>query len=254
MKAKHIVFLMILPALLACGQNNKQTAEENSIELLENNLKNVDTRAKGGNKCLLAYAEKYDELLSPASIAEAVDASTEMMKTAYQKVAKQVNYHDITYSWKGTLTKTFGGMTFPMDDYVKLTGIEAISLYSFQSSYRAVSAEENRKLQDDMSKALDGKTENSTINRAVEKLDEMGISKEEQQKMVKVLTESAQKVTKGFSKVDKLGDAAVWNSKTHSLYVLKNGVKFELVVELSDSERNQETAIKLAEMILEQCK
>lgn len=255
MKATHVFLAMIILAtLVSCGQSNKQSTANNEIEQLENELKNIDPKAEGGNTCLLAYAEKYDELLTKNMVAEITGTGADKMTFGHQKIHPDSKYHDVTYSWKGSLKKDVGGMTFPMDDYVKLTGIEAISLNQFQMSYRAVSENESRKIQEDMNEALDGNTENSVVNQAVKKLDEMGFSKEEQQKMVKDLTESAQEMTKGFAKVGNLGDAAVWNGKTNSMYVFKDGAKFELVVELSDSGRNLETAKKLAQQILAKCK
>lgn len=254
MKAIRVFLVMILATLVSCGQSNKQSTVNNEVGHLENELKNIDPKAEGGNTCLLAYAEKYDELLTKDMAAEATKANAEMMTSGLQKIHQSTKYHDITHNWKGSLTKTVGGMAFPMDDYVKLTGIEAISLNRFQMSYRAVSENESRKIQEDMNKAWDENTENSVVNQAVKKLDEMGFSEEEQQKMVKDLTESAQEMTEGFAKVDNVGDVAVWNAKTNSMYVFKDGAKFELVVELSDSGRNLDVATKLAQQILAKCK
>lgn len=257
MKAIHLlVAVMTLATLFSCGQggNNDESAVDSEIVQLENELKNIDPKAKGGNTCLLGYAEKYDELLTKDMVADATNSNVNEMTSGYQKVHKSNKYHDITYSWKGSLTKTVGGMTFPMDDYVKLTGIEAISLFTFQASYRAVSEEETRKINEDMNEALDRNTDNSVVDQAIKKLDEMGISKAEQQKMVKDLTESAQKMTKGFAKVNNLGQAATWNAKTNTLYVFENGAMFELVVELSDSGRNLEVAKTIATQILNKCK
>lgn len=256
-KTTHVfIAVMALAILVSCGQgrNSEQSTVGNEIDQLENELKNIDPKAEGGNTCLLGYAEKYDELLTKDMVAEATGTGADKMTFGHQKIHPDRKYHDVTYSWKGSLKKDVGGMTFPMDDYVKLTGIEAISLNRFQMSYRAVSKDEATKIKKDMDEALDGNAENGVVNQAVKKLDDMGISKEEQQKMVKDLTESAQKMTKGFAKVDNLGDAAVWNAKTNSMYVFKDGTKFELVVELSDSGRNLDTATKLALQILGKCK
>lgn len=254
MKATHLLAAVTLAALVSCGQSNNPSASSTQVDPLDLELSPADAHAKGGNTCLLAYAEKYDELLTKDMVASASGADAEQMTSGYQKIASSNAYHDVAYSWKGTLEKTVGGMTFPMDDYVKLTGIDAISLFSFQSSYRAISEEQTRKLNNDMNEALDGNTDNSVVNQAIKKLDDMGISKEEQQEMMKGLTESAQKMTAGFTAVHDLGDAATWNSRTNTLYVFEIGAMFELVVELSDGERNLETATKLAKQILAKCK
>ncbi|TYR35113.1 hypothetical protein FXV77_14300 [Sphingobacterium phlebotomi] len=250
------VAVMALTTLFSCGQGrtSEQSTVGKEIGRLENELKNIDPEAKGGNSCLSGYAEKYDELLTKDMVAEASGTAADKMTFGHQKIHTESKYHDVTYSWKGSLKKDVGGMTFPMDDNVKLTGIEAISLNQFQMSYRAVSKDEATQIKKDMDEALDGNAENGVVNQAVKKLDEMGFSKEEQQKMVKDLTESARKLTEGFAKVDNLGDVAVWNAKTNSMYVFKDGTKFELVVELSDSGRNLGTATKLAQQILAKCK
>lgn len=255
MKTIHLFLaVIILATLVSCGEGRKQSKAGNEIEQLENGLKNIDPKAKGDNTCLLGYAEKYGELLTKDMVAEATGTSADVMTTTDSKIHSNTKYHHIQHSWKTGRIKHINGMNIPVDDYAKLTGIEAISLNQFQMSYRVVSEEETRKINEDMNEALDGNTDNSVVNQAIKKLDEMGISKEEQQKMVKDLTESAQKITKGFAKIDNIGQVATWNAKTNTLYVFEKGAMFELVVELSDSERNLEVATAIARQILDKCK
>lgn len=255
MKATHVFLAMIILAtLVSCGQSNKQSTANNEIEQLENELKNIDPKAKGGNTCLLAYAEKYTELLTKDMVVEATGADPDKMETHEDNIGNKTKYNSTKYSWETGETAEQYGMNLPVHHGVTITGIEPISLEMFQLSYRAVSENESRKIQEDMNEALDGNTENSVVNQAIDKLDEMGFSKEEQQKMVKDLTESAQKMTEGFTKVDKIGDAATWNAKTNTLYVFKDGAMFELIVDLKDKERNLEVAKKLAQQVLAKCK
>jgi len=62
-------------------------------------------------------------------------------------------------------------------------------------------------------------------------------------------------VSKGYRTVEGLGDAAVWNVVTNELYVLQNGVKFEIRTDIAnDTEKNKSVAVKLAEIVLNKCK
>ena len=69
------------------------------------------------------------------------------------------------------------------------------------------------------------------------------------------MTNAFSEIAKAYIKVEGLGDAAVWNTKTNELNVLQNGVKFTLVTDLSnDKEVNKGLAISLAKIILDKCK
>lgn len=205
----------------------------------------------GDNTCLLGYAEKYDKLLTKELVTEATGADADRMTAAYQQIHKDSKYHDVTYSWNTGRTKKVVGMEVPAPDIVKLTGISAISLSHFQLSYRAVSEEETQALKAKAGEALAGKSDNKRIQERMKKLDELGVSKEEQQKMMESFTNSAQKMTEGFTPVDGIGDAATWNAKTNTMYVFERGAMFELVVELGDSSRNLQVARAIAGQLLE---
>lgn len=187
-------------------------------------------------------------------VAEATGISADVMTTGYSKIHTDTKYHEVTYSWKTGRTKKIGGMDIPAEDYVRITGIEAISLDRFQMSYKAVSKEEAEALSKKADEALSGNSDNEAVNERLKKLDEMGVSKEQQKEMLESLTNSAQKMTEGFSKIENLGDASTWNTKTNTLYVLQNGVMFELVVDLGDASKNKDVAVKTAKMILTKCK
>lgn len=252
MKAIHLfVAVMSLATLVCCGQgrNNNEPAIDNEID-----LKNIDPKAKGDNTCLLDYAERYGELLTKDMVAEATGSDADQMTTNENKIHKNTKYHYTKYSWKTGKTKEKYGVDLPEEHSVGISGIEAISLNQFQMSYKAVSKEAVEALTQKANEALEGKSDNAAVNERLKKLDEMGISKEEQKKMMEGFANTAQKMTEGFTKVENLGQAATWNSKTNTLYVFEKGAMFELVVELSDSERNLEVAAAIARRILDKCK
>jgi len=69
------------------------------------------------------------------------------------------------------------------------------------------------------------------------------------------MKEAFANVSKSYTDVEGLGDAAAWNSYANTLNVLQNGVQFELYVLVSnDGEENKKTAIAVAEKVLEVCK
>lgn len=205
----------------------------------------------GDNTCLLAYADKYDELLTTSLVAAAAGVDEDGMTAAYQKIHKDTKYHDVTYSWDTGRKKTVVGMEVPAADMVKLTGISAITLERFQMAYRAVSEKDAAALKAKAGDAIAGNTNDKRIQERLKKLDDMGISKEDQQKMMESFTNSAQKMTEGFTPIDNIGDAATWNTKTNTMYVFKGGAMFELVVELGDSNRNLQVAQVTAQQLLE---
>lgn len=210
------------------------------------------TKADAGeNTCLLAYAEKYDELLTKDLVSAAAAADEDGMTIAYQKIHKDTKYHDVTYSWDSGRKKMVVGMEVPAADMVRLTGVSAITLERFQLAYRAVSEKDAAALKMKANDAIAGSTNDERIKERLKKLDDMGISKEDQQNMMESLTNGAQKMTEGFTPIDNIGDAATWNAKTNTMYVFKDGAMFELLVELGDSNRSLKVAGVVAKRLLE---
>lgn len=246
---KKILFITSL-SLFAFASCNT-SASKNDVE---ETITNIDPKAKGGNSCLLGYAEKYDELLTKDMVAQASGTSADKITFEYQKNAQNSKYQDVTYSWKTGRKKTISGMEIPVNDYIKITGVESISLNQFQMSYKAVTAKEAKTIMETTNEAVDGKIDNEAVNERLKKLDEMGISKEEQKKMMESFTNSAQKMTEGFAPVENLGDTATWNAKTNTMYVFKNGAMFELVVDLTDVSTNSTVATQVSQQILDKCK
>ena len=242
------IAILVATTIVSCGPSGDSPSSVNNVN------SDIDPKAEGGNTCLLGYADKYDELLTKEMVSTATGIKTNEMDQETNQYTKNSKYHDVTYSWKTGRIKNIHGMDIPVDDYIKLTGIESISLDRFKMSYRAVTQKEAEALSVKTNEALDGKSDNEAVNKRLKKLDEMGVSKEDQKKMMDGLAGSAQKMTEGFSAVEDLGDAATWNSKTQTLYVLQNGAMFELVVDLSDLRKNKEIASKIARMILDKCK
>lgn len=250
MKKLFIIHSFLVLSLAACSASNDDGKSKANTETTTSN---IDPKAKGDNTCLLGYAEKYGELLTKEMVAESSGTAAEVMTTTNTKTHPNNKYHLVQYSWKTGRIKNIGGMNIPVQDYVELSGIEAISLSQFQISYKAVSKKEADALKQKTSEAVAGKSDNEAINKRLKKLDEMGISKEDQKKMMDGFANTAQEMTEGFSAIENIGDAATWNSKTQTLYVFQNGAKFTLVTDLIDAKKNKEVAITLANMILSKC-
>lgn len=231
--------LMICLVLFSCGQLRSE--------------KKTDVPVATDNPCLLAFATTYDQALTKEMVAAATGVGAETMTTGHNRIHTDTKYHSVAYSWKGSLQKTVGGMTFPMDDYVKLTGIAPISQDRFELSYRAVTGEEAREAVRATGEAIEGNSGNEKLKEAVEKLEDMGYTKAQQREMIEGFAGSAQQLTAGFTALADLGQAATWNANTHTLYVFQNGALFQLVVELSEGERDLEVASLIARQLLEKC-
>lgn len=243
--------------LFSCGNSENKTPNEQDINIESViNSKSLDPNAKGDNKCLMEYQNKYDALVSEADVLAATGFSKSNMKTKYNKNLKNPQNHEFVYQFQnGRMGKAPGfknEITLP--DVVVIRSIIPMSLSTFQQSYKEVTDEQKQVADEVIADIAEGNSGNVEADKALKKAKEQNISKEDIKKTGGTLTNAFQEISKGYRKVEGLGDAAVWNVVTSELYVLQNGVKFEIRTDISnDTEKNKMAAIKLAKIILKKC-
>lgn len=241
-----------LMCVISCQQNQ---AESTLVSSSSTTIS--DANAKGGNKCLLDFSEDYTKLLTKDMAAEITGFPADRaISGSYTSGTASKDYDNVMYEWENGREKYISQIDrmAKTRDFVKVTGVKAMSLKEFQMSYRAVSDKDMEILHDKIDEKPK-KKEAVLSPEQQKKLKDLGLSEEEQKQMMKDFSGMAQKVTKAYSSVENLGDAAVWNTLENTLYVLTDGVKFHVNVEVGiDEEKNKSTAIRAAKMILDRCK
>lgn len=261
MKAKYLLVLSLFMALASCSENKSTKSDSGDVDL-ESAIKNAESRRKadpnasGGNKCLLDYQTRYDQILNEANVLTATGFSKDVMETKSNKSLKNPEYHEFIYKFKnGRVSKKPGitkGMALP--DVVKVESIKAISLSAFENTYRAISDEEMQVAKDALNDAADGKSGDAEADAAVKKAEDQNVSKEQVKDIGGGIMDMMKEVSKGYRVVENLGDAARWNIVSNELYVLQNGVQFVILCDVNDdNEKNKSVAIELAKNILKKC-
>lgn len=239
---------------MSCTSESKST--ESGDEASTETIKNVDQDASGGNTCLLAYQEKYDQLIEEADVLLVTGFSREVMTAKSNVVLKNPAHHSFEYRFKnGRIGKVIGlDLETELPDKVIVSSITPMSLKSFKDSYRVITEDEIAKAKDALDDIADGKSNNPDAQAAVQKAKEHNVSSESLKKVGGGIMNVMKEVSKANTDVSGLGDAAVWNTVTNDLYLLQNGVKVEITANVSnDTERNRAVAIELAEKILAKC-
>lgn len=257
-KIKFIAATIVVSlSLFSCNSSeHSSTGSEISIEDVANK-KVSDPNASGGNKCLLAYAEKYDELLTEPMVLAATGFPKEKMKVKYSKVMKNTAYHGVRYAFDmgrvQSLPGTGGKMALPDD--ISIKGIGPKSLAQFNDSYRAMSAEDEQHFDEAKKDVLSGNSEDKDADKILKKAEEKGMDKKQIEKGVEQVGGIIKQIAKAYVVVDGLGDAARWNTLTKEMVVLKDGVQFELYVNVANEDsKNKTVATDLAKQILDKCK
>ncbi len=218
-------------------------------------LKVQDPNTSGGNKCLLGYGNRFDELLTEADVLAATGFSADVMEVDYSRVIVDPGFHTLSYRFDNKRIQTIAGYTQPYKDHVNLQRIRSISLTQFKNSYRAMTDEEDKVVKNIIDDVTEGNVSSADAKEAKDQLDASGIDKETTKDIMGSLADMFKEVAKGYRNVEGLGDAAVWNLATNELTVLDNGVQFELSVDAKgDPKENQAIAIALAKRILDKCK
>lgn len=253
---------MILTAALvwACSGNkegeNTETMGgidvEGAIKDAESRRK-ADPNASGGNKCLLDYQVKLDQLLTAEMVTRATGFSESGMDSTYRKIMGPA-YHEVQYEFKNGRKGKVRGLTgeYELKDFVAVGSVKPMSLTQFEDSYRVITEEEEKLAKDSFNDVVEGKS--GEADEALNQLKKSDISKETIKKSGGALMSAFKEVSEGYRVEKGLGDAARWNITTHRMTVLQNGVQFELTVEVSnDTEKNRETAVAIAKEILKRC-
>jgi len=257
LKNRIYVLLFFLTFCVAC---NNPKVKEGEIE-----LSNVipESASAGDNTCLLSYATKYDQLFTFDDAVKLTGLAKADGEMDYNKVLKSTAYHDVSYEWpserKTKVKVSTMEIEIPEKNYIVIGGIEPETLEDFSRTYKAATdaelAEANKSINKTIDEAYEGKSESETANKAMDRVKEMGQSKKD----VKAVTGNLQegvfsKIAKAYSPVNNLADAASWNSIEKCLYVLKNGVKVNIIANLSEHNNyNKNKAIEVAKMILAKC-
>ncbi|MEO5910316.1 MAG: hypothetical protein ABIP95_05475 [Pelobium sp.] len=256
---KNKICLLVLLGIILVACNNPKVKEE------EQALSDVISKSDDGgdNPCLLAYAEKYDELFTFDEAVKITGLAKADGEMEYNKVLHNVAYHDISYEWPSDRKRTVkaAGMEVEIPDknQIEISGIEPQKLAYFKNAYSSKTEAELAEAKESVDKTLDeayeGKSENERANKAMEKVKDMGQSKKDVKKVTDNLVGGTfSQIAKSYSPVDHLADAASWNSFEQCLYLLKNGVKVKITANLSaDANYNKNKAIEIAKLILAKC-
>lgn len=262
MKTRYLLVVSLFLVLTSCSENKGKNSNSEGIDL-ESAIENAESRRKadpnasGGNKCLLDYQTKYDQLLSEQDILAATGFFKDVMETENNKVLKNPEYHSFEYRFNNGRTRDVPMIKqkLPRPDVIEIKSIKAISLSAFESTYRVISDEEMQVAKDVLNDAAEGKSGDAEADAAVKKAEELNVSKKQVKEIGGGIMDAMKEVSKGYRLVDNLGDAARWNMVSNELYVLQNGVQFVILCDVSDdNEKNKSVAIDLAKIILNKCK
>lgn len=257
LKNNFLLFSGLIVVATACNNPKVKEGEKALSEIIPEENKS------GDNACLIAYTNKYDKLFTLDDAAKITGLTKANAEAEYGKIMKNTAYHNITYSWRSKRIKMINvanmEVEVPVKNLIELSGIEAKTLDAFKRDFTLKTDAEIAELNKNMNKAMDdafeGKSESEATNKAMAKVKEMGQSKAN----VKAITGNMQdnafsKVLKAYQPVENLADAASWNTFEQRLYVLKNGVKFQVTADLSDDTNfNKGKAIEAAKLILAKC-
>lgn len=262
MKTNYILILSLFLTIISCSEKKNSTSNSGEIDLegaIENaeSRRKADPNASGGNKCLLDYQTKYDQLLTENEVLRATGFSKDVLKTKNNNLLKNPEYHEFIYKFDNKRKGKLPGFDYEMElpDVVSISSIKPISLAQFEKSYKAITEEEMQVAKDVMNDVTEGNSGDAEAEAALEKAKEQNVSDEQIKETSNVMMDAFKEVSEGYRVVDGLGDAARWNVATNELIVLQNGVQFEIMVDVStDLEKNKSVAIQLAKLILEKCK
>src|SRR5690606_19092971 len=113
----------------------------------------------GANACLLEYQTRYDALLTLERAASAAKLPADQAKMAYSKALENPIYHQVSYSWPSDRVRvvTVSGreISAPRPDVVALGNIRPTGAEAFRQTYRAVTAEEARQVDEAIDESED---------------------------------------------------------------------------------------------------
>lgn len=244
-------------ALFSCGNTTQKAQNDGGINIeAVVNSKSGDPNAKGDNKCLLDYQDSYDALLSEADILRVTGFSKDVLETKYNNRLKNQENHEFVYKFKNGRKGKVPGFDTEMQvpDMVSVRSIKPMSVTTFNQSYQAVTDEQMQMANEALKDVAEGNSGGADAEMALKKAKAQGVDQDQIKKTGGTLTSAFKEVSKGYRPVEGLGDAACWNVVTNELYVLQNGVKFEIRTDISNNkEKNRSAAVELAKIILHKC-
>ncbi len=250
----HTFTLFTIGLFIGCGSSSS----EKNDAVNQDQGAVIDPEAKGGNTCLLGYQGKLGDLITPEMAQNATGLPAAEMEIKNNNKSSNQAYHNIEYRWKTDKTekRTVGSMTLdiPKTYKVKLESIKERSFSNFKRNYAKATDKGLATADKAIEDALDKKSGNQEIDKQVDKLDKMGVDKADQKMVASSIGSVIGEIVKAYSDVEGLGDAASWNSVEEALYVLENGVQFQITLRVSeDGSTNKLKAIELAREILAKC-
>ena len=109
-------------------------------------------------------------------------------------------------------------------DNITIQSIKAISLAAFENSNKVISDEETEATKVVLKDVTEGNSGDAKADAAAKKAQELNVSTEEINKTGGDMLDTFKNISKAYSVVDDLGEAARWNTVTSELSVLQNGV------------------------------
>jgi len=260
MYKKTLTLVCIALLIISCKKQENNSGDgytldlDKAIEKAESRRK-ADPNASGGNKCLLGYANRFNELLTQEEVLEATGFSAGTMEIEYSRVIDNAAFHRLNYQFDNKRERTVAGYTMPFKDNVQLQRIKAISLTQFKNAYRAITEEENKMVKEVIDDIAEGNASGTDAKEAQKQLDASDVDTKVAKDAMGTMADAFKEISKGYRNVEGLGDAAVWNAVTKELVVLDNGVQFEIQVDAkSGTDEDKNIAIALAKRVLNKCK
>ncbi len=246
---KPLLFaLLSFIVFLSCsnGASHKNT-DSNAV---------ANTSEKSG--CLLGYALRYDQLLTVNEAADITGRPSSEAEMKYNKVMHNTQYHEVVYSWKTERTIRVYGVDVPDNDRISISGIGEKSMKDFKRDYSRRTEEEIAELDEQINKQLDKQFDNKSDNKKIEatkkRMNDIGVSKETGKNTAKKIGGTLSSSLSAYEEVQALGDAAAWNTKDKTLYVLHNGIQFRVSINMGEDDAvNRKAAIETAKIILNKC-
>jgi hypothetical protein len=245
--------------IAGCGTNQDNTSGgiDLSGTISEAKLRRgADRGESGGNKCLLGYQDKYDQLLTADMVLQATGFAKSNLTVKYNKVMGPEN-HEVVYRFKNNRMGKIAGIKREMQvpDIVALRSIKPLSLDEFAQRYKALTAEQEQAARQSIDDVAEGRSGDADADAHMKQLKKKGLDEQSVKGASNQMVDGFKKIGAAWTEVTGLGDAARFNTETFELVVLSKGVQFAIRAEISnDITRNKDLSLALARQVLEQCK
>lgn len=252
--------IYVAAALLfaGCGNNQGNTGGiDLSGTISEAKLRRGSDRGEsGGNKCLLGYQEKYDQLLTEGMVLQATGFAKSRLIVKYNKVLGPEN-HEIVYRFKNNRMSKISGLNHEtvVPDIIALRSIKPLSPEEFEKRYKALTAEQEQAARESINDVAEGRSGDRDADAKMKQLKKAGHDEKSVTGASNQMVDAFKKVGAAWVEIPELGDAARFNTETFELVVLSKGVQFAIRAEVSnDLNSNKDIALALARQVLDRCK